>query len=73
MKIILIILLFFALIKQGYSQNTIEVAKDGSGDFSTVQQAFDAIPSGNIDPYVVFVKKGVYKEVVVLVYLMKKN
>lgn len=66
MKIILIILLFFALIKQGYSQNTIEVAKDGSGDFSTVQQAFDAIPSGNIDPYVVFVKKGVYKEVVVL-------
>jgi pectinesterase len=66
LKIILIILLFFALIKQGYSQNTIEVAKDGSGDFSTVQQAFDAIPSGNIDPYVVFVKKGVYKEVVVL-------
>ena len=48
------------------AQKTIKVAKDTSGDFLTVQQAFDAIPSGNIDPYIVFVKKGVYKEVVVL-------
>lgn len=42
------------------------VAQDGSGNYLTVQQAFDAIPPGNVEPYVVHVKKGVYREVVVL-------
>nr|WP_294990055.1 pectinesterase family protein [uncultured Sediminibacterium sp.] len=44
----------------------ITVAKDGTGQFNTVQAAFDAIPSGNTMPVIIFVKKGVYKERLVL-------
>lgn len=66
MKSLFQILLSLFIVAQATAQKKLVVAKDGSGDFSTVQQAFDAIPSGNIDTYVVFVKKGVYKEVVVL-------
>jgi len=38
------------------------VAQDGSGDFSTVQAAFDAVPVNNKKPVVIFVKKGRYHE-----------
>jgi len=48
------------------SQKTITVAKDGTGDYATVQQAFDAISSGNSKPVTVFVKKGIYKERITL-------
>lgn len=44
----------------------ITVAKDGTGQFNTVQAAFDAIPSGNTVPVIIYVKKGVYKERLVL-------
>ena len=66
MKIILFISIFFCFARHAHAQKTIKVTKDGSGDFSTVQQAFDAIPSGNSEHYIVYVKKGTYKEVVVL-------
>ncbi len=42
------------------------VAKDGSGNYTSVQKAFDAIPSGNKKPVTVFVKKGIYKDRLVL-------
>ncbi|CAL9157816.1 unnamed protein product [Musa hybrid cultivar] len=38
------------------------VAKDGSGTFKTVQAAVDSVPNGNKNRYVIYVKKGVYKE-----------
>jgi len=38
------------------------VAADGSGDFCTVQGAFDFIPAGNTRPTTVFIRKGVYTE-----------
>lgn len=38
------------------------VAQDGSGDYTTVQAAFDAVPDGNQNPYTIFVKKGTYYE-----------
>ncbi len=38
------------------------VAQDGSGDFSTVQAAIDAAPSGRGTPWLIFVKNGRYKE-----------
>jgi pectinesterase len=37
----------------------ITVAKDGSGDFSSVQNAIDSICAG---PETIFIKKGIYKE-----------
>jgi len=44
------------------AQKKIVVAADGSGNFKTVQQAFDAVPANNKKPVTIFVKNGVYKE-----------
>jgi pectinesterase len=38
------------------------VAADGSGNYKTVQQAFDAVPNDNKTPVTIFIKNGVYKE-----------
>lgn len=38
------------------------VALDGTGDYSTVQSAFDAVPTNYTGKYIIFVKNGTYKE-----------
>jgi len=38
------------------------VAPDGSGNYKTVQAAFDAVPLNNKKPVTIFIKNGVYKE-----------
>jgi pectin methylesterase-like acyl-CoA thioesterase len=40
------------------------VASDGTGDFCTVQGALDFIPDGNTAPTTIFVRKGLYTEIV---------
>jgi len=45
---------------------TITVAQDGSGDYTTVQAAFDAVPSLYTGPITVRVKAGTYAEKVIL-------
>ncbi|WP_421381664.1 pectinesterase family protein [Bacillus salacetis] len=40
----------------------IVVAKDGSGDFETIQAAVDSIPSDNDARKVIYIKNGTYKE-----------
>ncbi|MCM3409986.1 pectinesterase family protein [Metabacillus litoralis] len=45
---------------------TIVVAKDESGDFTTVQAAIDSIPSDNNERIVVYIKNGTYKEKVTI-------
>ncbi len=42
------------------------VAKDGSGDYTTVQAAFDAVPDFYTGPYTIFVKRGTYYEKLLL-------
>lgn len=37
------------------------IAQDGSGDYTTVQEAIDAAPAGQVKPYLIFIKKGTYK------------
>jgi pectinesterase len=44
-----------------YSYNIV-VATDGSGDVTTVQQAFAQVPDNNQNTFTIFVKKGTYKE-----------
>lgn len=44
------------------AQQKLVVAADGSGKYKTVQAALDAIPSNNKEKTVIFVKRGVYKE-----------
>jgi len=38
------------------------VAKDGSGDFKTIQEALDSIPERNTDRIIINIKNGRYKE-----------
>ncbi len=43
------------------------VSKDGTGNYTTVQGAFDDIPTNYAGRYFIFVKKGNYKEKILLV------
>lgn len=36
------------------------VAKDGSGNYTTIQAAINAVPDNNASPYLIFVKNGTY-------------
>jgi pectinesterase len=62
-----IALVFIALSFEalGYTSRIV-VAQDGSGNYKTVQAAFDAVPAGNKTALEIFVKKGVYKEALML-------
>ncbi|GMK38044.1 hypothetical protein PCCS19_10980 [Paenibacillus sp. CCS19] len=42
------------------------VAKDGSGDFTTIQAAIDAVPAGSESPIVISIRDGVYREKLLL-------
>lgn len=44
----------------------ITIAKDGTGNFTTIQAAIDSIPSNNSKRTVIFIKNGTYKEVVTI-------
>src|SRR5215475_15148294 len=43
---------------------TLVVAADGGGDFATVQGAIDFAPAGNATRKLIFIRKGVYQELV---------
>lgn len=61
--------LFFFLISPGfiYSQSKkIVVSKDGTGDFSTVQQAINAVQDSNNSITTIYIRNGIYKEKLVL-------
>jgi pectinesterase len=49
-----------------HAQQKLIVAQDGSGNYKTLQEAFDAIPSGNTKTISIFLKKGIYKERVIV-------
>ncbi|PIN15237.1 Pectinesterase [Handroanthus impetiginosus] len=44
----------------------IEVDQTGHGDYRTIQDAIDAVPSNNSDHIFILVKPGVYKEKIVV-------
>ena len=55
----------------GYAQTApatgpLVVAQDGSGQFRTVQAAVDAVPNQSAGPVVILLKKGTYREKVVV-------
>lgn len=39
----------------------ITVDQSGDGDFATIQDAIDAVPRNNVDPFFILIKPGVYK------------
>ena len=60
----LLLLSFLAnsLLAQTSNKNLFTVAQDGSGDFTTVQAAFNAIPFNNTKAVLIRIKEGIYKE-----------
>ncbi|XP_010544198.1 PREDICTED: probable pectinesterase 29 [Tarenaya hassleriana] len=52
--------------RDGGIVKTVVVDQSGHGDFRTVQSAIDSVPSGNRDWIKIFIKIGVYNEMVVI-------
>ncbi|MBP9077067.1 MAG: hypothetical protein KBG02_09420 [Haliscomenobacter sp.] len=50
---------FSALSAQGFSPD-ITVALDGSGDFTKIQDAINAVPDNSPTPTLIFIKRGLY-------------
>lgn len=48
------------------AQSVITVSPDGTGDFTTVQAAVDAVPENNTKPIVIEIGPGTYKEKIVI-------
>ena len=66
-------ILFTAIIIGGASnaQNQIVVAQDGSGNFTTIQDAINSLPAAdNNTQRIIRIKKGTYKE---KLFIDKKN
>jgi pectin methylesterase-like acyl-CoA thioesterase len=61
MKNIYMILLCVCASIKGYAYD-LTVAKDGSGNYTTVQAAIDAAPTNATAAYTIFIKNGIYKE-----------
>jgi pectinesterase len=59
------------VLSDGYLQNDIVVALDGSGQFKSVQDAIMSVPSGSpTKPVVIHIKPGTYKE---LIYIQREK
>jgi pectinesterase len=61
-----------AVTRLAATEATITVAKDGSGNYPTVQAAFNAVPNNSSTRTVINIKNGTYKEVLTLAST-KKN
>ncbi len=62
-RVILFIAIFcLAILVNGQAVRKYIVAADGTGNYKTVQQAFDAVPLNNQVPIEIFIRKGIYKE-----------
>jgi pectinesterase len=57
----LFLLLLLPFLSNAQAKNIV-VAKDGTGDFITVQQAINAVVNNNPDETVIRIKAGIYKE-----------
>ncbi|MGB4844808.1 MAG: pectinesterase family protein [Ferruginibacter sp.] len=62
----ILLLLFVGLMQLSAQSKKIIVAKDGTGDYISVQAALDAVTPGNTKPVSIFIKKGLYKEVIIV-------
>ena len=60
-KTLAFILLPVTLVTVAQKSN-ITVASDGSGNYKTVQAAFNAIPFNNKKPVTIYIRNGIYKE-----------
>ena len=60
------IALFLSFAFTNANAYDLTVAKDGSGDYTTVQAAINASPNGLTSPYFIYIKNGTYNEVITI-------
>ncbi|XP_073042386.1 pectinesterase-like [Primulina eburnea] len=53
-----------AVLKQMNQLADVIVAQDGSGNFTSINAALNVVPYRSLNRFVIYVKKGVYKEIV---------
>ena len=59
---ILLFTVFISLVEtKGYTPDFV-VAQDGSGNYSSIQQAVDAVPLNPLRRYTILIKNGIYNE-----------
>ena len=61
-KLVLMYLLMVTVASVAQPVKKIVVAQDGSGNYTTVQQALNSVPFNNKGHIIIFIKNGVYKE-----------
>ncbi len=61
-EIVLILVLNIFGTAFSFASHLIVVAKDGTGDFTTITQAVDSLPMFNYERVVIFIKNGIYNE-----------
>lgn len=66
MKLCLLAFIFLANIAIAQERRNITVAKDSSGDYTTIQEAVNAVRDFSYFPVKIFIKKGVYEEKLVI-------
>ena len=62
-------IVFFCMVLLSFqcdAQQKIIVDKNGKGKYKTLQSALDAIPSNNNKPIIIYIKKGIYKEKIIV-------
>lgn len=65
-KKLLFFVIYGLLISRAHAQYDIVVAKDGSGNYTTVQAAINAAPSNSTARTVIYIKNGSYYEVITI-------
>lgn len=61
-KIAWIIATVFCTGAAAFAQKQIVVSQGGDGDFKSIQEAINSLPSGAKEQRIIFIKKGAYKE-----------
>jgi pectinesterase len=62
----LLLYISFLFFADAAAQKKLVVSQEGKGDYKTVQDALNAVPEGNKEPFTILIKKGIYKEVVIV-------
>jgi pectinesterase len=58
----ILFLVLFAGISYSGDNHFITVAKDGTGDFTTINQALQSLPMFNYERVIIYIKSGIYEE-----------
>jgi pectinesterase len=72
MKKLIILFLASVCINYAEAQKRIVVAQDGSGNYKTVQEAVNAVPDNSTQPTEIYIKKGTYKEKLIVAATKKE-